>query len=69
MYPLLLVWAGQVSHGCWLPRHELGTEQGNKWGAAGGVEPWWEVSVCLSVTTTLLCQADLERGAGSGSWD
>lgn len=45
MYPLLLVWAGQVSQGCWLLRHELDTEQRQKWGAPCGVEPWWGMSV------------------------
>lgn len=40
MYLLLLVWAGQVSYGCWLLRHELGTQQGHKWGAPGGVGAW-----------------------------
>lgn len=45
MYPLQLVWAGQVSHGHCLLRHELGTEQGHKWGAPGGVEPWRGMSV------------------------
>lgn len=46
MHPLLLVRAEQVSHGRWLLRHELGTEQGHKWRAPCGVEPWWGMSVC-----------------------
>lgn len=67
MYPLQLVWAGQVSHGHCLLRHELGTEQGHKWGAPGGVEPWRGMSVFHP--NTPFCQADLERGAGPGSHD